>query len=191
MSSHAGRDWRDIVALEFLEAIDAGDAETIALLWERATEDPELEEFLRELGKGLYELEGPGAGFEADADRVRAMAFKHLLAYEPPAPPAGPLTAADVAGKLQADADLGSRLDASDRIANAALLGRPEPLPDPPRLSALESWGRSLGVSASPRYWSAFREAVVMLLSARGTQEERLAAARLADPKADRPGGAS
>ncbi len=189
MSGLADRDWRDRAAMEYLEALDSGDAEAFATLWERAAADPELEAFLRMLGEGIYETEGPGADFEADAERVRAIAFKHLPAFTPPATPAGPVTAAEVARRLQADDDLGGRLDEADRLANADLLAREEPLPESRRRSDIEAWGRSLGVQASARYWNTFHKAAVMIEMARDQQTSRLAAARPADPKGDTRGG--
>jgi len=185
MTGPADREWRERAAMDYLDALDAGDAEAFARLWERAASDPELEEFLRDLGEGLLEAEGPGSDFAADAQRVRSLAVMHLPAFAPPESPPGPLTAADVARRLQSEVDLGGRLDPADRLANALILARDAPLPDPLRLSGLDAWGGSLGVTAGPRYWSAFHGVAVMLRLARCQQEGRLAAARRADPKAE------
>lgn len=189
MSDHADRDWREILALAYLDAFDAGDAKMLAELWERAASDREIEDLLRELSEGLYELEGPGADFDEDADRVRAAALRHMPGYVPEDAPAGPITASDVARRLQADEDLARRLDPADRVANAALLDRDDPLPEPLRMSALADWGRNLGADAGPRYWSAFHKVAVMLHMARSQKEAYLAAARRADPKAGKEGG--
>jgi hypothetical protein len=40
---------RDLQALRYLDALDAGDLETIAAMWEEAGHDPELEQTLAEL----------------------------------------------------------------------------------------------------------------------------------------------
>jgi len=191
MTVPADRDWRECAAMDYLDALDAGDFEALAALWERAAEDAELEAFLRDLGEGLYETEGPGADFEADADLVRSLALRHLPAFGTPETPPGPLTVGDVARRLQAESGLGGRLVAEDREANGSWIAREEPIPDPLRLSGLDAWGRSLGLTAGPRYWSAFHRVAVMLRMARGQQESRLAAARRAVPKADGPGGSS
>lgn len=188
MSELADRDWRDRAAMEYLEALDSGDADAFATLWERAAADPELEAFLRELGEGIYQTEGPGADFESDAERVRTIAFKHLPTLTHPPPPAGPVTAAEVAQRLQADFDLAGRLDEADRLANAGLLARSEPLPVSRRKSDVEAWGRALGVQASSRFWKAFHKAAVMIEMARDQRANRLAAARPADPTGDARG---
>ena len=44
---------RDLDRLQYLNALDAGDLETVANFWERASHDPELESLLVELEAGL------------------------------------------------------------------------------------------------------------------------------------------
>lgn len=188
MSERADRDWREVAAFAFLDALDAGDLDALAALWERAAADPELEEFLRDLGEGLHEVEGPGADFAAQADRVRTIAFRHIPAFKPDEPPDGPITAGEVARRLQADDGLGHRLDPADRVGNAHLVASEIPLPDPLRMSGLAEWGRGLGVIATPRYWAAFHKVAVMLRMARSQREGHLAAARRAEPRPRRPG---
>jgi hypothetical protein len=191
MSGSHDRGRRDREATRYLDALDAGDLEALALFWDRAASDPELEGILRELSEDLHAVEGSGTDFATDAARVRELALRHFPAASPPEDPAGPPTSADVARRLQSEADLGGRLDLEDRRANAVMLTKEEPLPEPLRLARLEQWGETLGVKASPRYWFAFHKVAVMLDMARCQQEGRLAAARRADPKAGRKGGAS
>jgi hypothetical protein len=189
MTGHADRDWREVAAFAYLDALDAGDLDALAALWERAAIDPELEDFLRDLGEGLHEVEGPGEDFESQAGRVRTLAFRHIPGFVPDEPPAGPITAGEVARRLQVDEELGRRLDPTDRGANSSLVAREEPLPEPLRMSSLAGWGRGLGVVAGPRYWSAFHKVAVMLRMARSQSAGHLAAARRSDPKPRAPGG--
>jgi hypothetical protein len=44
---------RDLQALRYLDALDAGDLETVAAMWEEASHDPELERTLAELDGAL------------------------------------------------------------------------------------------------------------------------------------------
>jgi hypothetical protein len=52
---------RDLQALLYLDALDAGDLEAVAALWEQAGRDPELERMLAELDGTLF-AEHAGAG---------------------------------------------------------------------------------------------------------------------------------
>jgi hypothetical protein len=191
MSKRADRDRKDREATRYLDALDAGDMKALELFWERAASDLELEGILRELSEDLYAEEGPGTDFTTDAACVRDLALRHFPGVASPEESFGPLSAADVARRLQSEAELGGRLDPEDRRANAALLTRTGPLPEPLRLARLKAWGESLSVKASPRYWFAFHKVAVMLDMARCQQEGRLAAARRADPKADKKRGSS
>ena len=73
------------------------------------------------------------------------------------------------------------RLSAADKHANGSLLKLDSTLvPDDLSLPHFEKWKTSLGVSASSRYWRAFRQAVVLLMMGRSEQAGVLAAARRA-----------
>jgi hypothetical protein len=176
----------DRVALRYLDALDAGDLETAALLWEAAADDPDLERLLGEVTDGVAEEEGVSGLAEA-AEQVRALLRATMpSAYPAEAPP--PLSVGDVAARLQADAAAGARLDAADRVTNSRLLGDQRQLPDHLGLPHFEEWRKSLGVSASPYYWRAFRDAAVSLAMGRCEQAVVLAAARPAGPpKGGRP----
>jgi hypothetical protein len=165
-------------ALHYLDALDAGDVDTLARLWEQATVDPELEKVLGELTDGLAAEEGPTPSWEADAAQVRALLRQHLPAAFAAAEAPAPLTVGDVAARLQADSALGARLSAADRAANSRLLGDPTPVPEELGLPQFEKWQATLGVRAGPHYWRAFRQAAVLLAMGRCQQAGELAAAR-------------
>jgi hypothetical protein len=167
-------------ALRYLDALDAGDAAALAELWERAAEDPQLEQVLGDLTDGLADLEGPSPSWEIDAERVRDLLREHLPSafHEEHAPP--PLTVRDVAARLQTDSALGTRFQDTDRTANARLLADTTPLPEELGLPHFEKWRTSLGVNASAHYWRSFRQAAVLLAMGRCQQAGELAAARRA-----------
>jgi hypothetical protein len=175
-----GARW-DEVGLRLLDALDAGDLDAVAALWERAAADPELEGVLGELTDGLAVQEGPEAGWQADARRVEALLRRTMPSAFPAAEP-GPLTVGDVAARVQADGALAGRLSAADREANARLLADRTPLPDDLGLPHFERWRAALGVEAGPHYWRAFRQAAVLLAMGRCQRAGELAAARQASP---------
>jgi hypothetical protein len=188
MSDHADRFWRDWAAIEYLDALDAGDFDALAAFWERAEADPELEALLREIGEDL-EVEGtPGADFLADAARVVDLARRHMPGAFPDDGPAAPLTAADVARRLEAEPEF-RRFDAADRGAHSRLLAEAATVPDGLGQSRVDEWLRVLGVAAGPSYRRAFRKVAVLLDMARCQREGRLAAARRANPPKDEKGG--
>ena len=54
---------RDLKALRYLDALNAGDLEAVAALWEEATHDPELERMLAELDGAMFrEIPGNPSG---------------------------------------------------------------------------------------------------------------------------------
>jgi hypothetical protein len=52
---------QDLQTLRYLDALDAGDLETLAALWEEASRDPELERILTELDGVLFEARLAGS----------------------------------------------------------------------------------------------------------------------------------
>jgi hypothetical protein len=190
MSAHTDRFWRERMAVRYLDALDAGDLDAVVALWELAATDPELIALLHELDEGLQAEGGTGTDFVTDAARVLELAREHLPSAFPPDDPPGPLTAADVARRLEAEAEF-RRLGPSDRAVHARLLAEaaqvPEDLGQPP----LDRWMEGLGIVASPTYRRAFRKVALLMDMARCQQEGRLAAARRATPPADPKGGPS
>jgi hypothetical protein len=59
---------RDLKALRYLDALNAGDLEAVAALWEQASRDPELERILAELEGALFVENSTGTG-NAGAER--------------------------------------------------------------------------------------------------------------------------
>lgn len=190
MSRHEDRHWRERESLRYLDALDAGDLDAVAAIWGEAAADPELEALLRDLDDGLYSEEGPGTDFRVDAARIVNIARQCFPAAFPGEGPAGPLTAAEVARRLEAEPEF-RHLDAGDRLAHARLLAEAASVPDHLGQPGLDHWLARLGVTAGLNYRRAFRKAAVLMTMARGQREGRLAAARRAKPEAKPGGGAS
>ncbi len=190
MSAHADRFWRERMAVRYLDALDAADLDALVALWEEAAARPEIEALLHELNEGLEAEEGQGTGFATDATRVLELARRHLPSAFPPDEPPGPLTASDVARRLEAEPEF-RRLDPADRVAHARLLADATPIPDALGQPQLDRWIQGLGVTAGPAYRRVFRKVAVLLSMARGQQEGRLAAARQAPPPIEPKGGRS
>ncbi len=190
MSGRDDRFWTERMAVRYLDALDAGDLDSVAKLWEQAAGDPELASLLDDINKGLEDEEGPGTDFDTDAGRVIEMARRHLPSAFPVVTPTGPVVAAEVARRLEAEPEF-RRLDPADRGAHARLLADVTPLPDSLGQPGVDRWLRALGVVAGPVYRKAFRKVAILMEMARGQGEARLAAARPANPPVDGKGGVS
>jgi hypothetical protein len=187
MSDHDDRFRDERIAVRYLDALDAGDLDAIAALWEEAANDPRLAKLLDELDRGLDAEEGSGTDFATDAARVIELARRHLPSAFPVDQPTGPVVAADVARRLEAEPEF-RRFDPSDRAAHSHLLADITPLPDSLGQPDIDRWLRESGVVAGPVYRKAFRKVAVLIQMARGQGEARLAAARRADPSAGKGG---
>ncbi len=188
MSAHTDRFWRERMAVRYLDALDAGDLEAIVELWDQAAADPELEALLHELNDGLHAEEGLGTDFATDATRVLELARRAMPTAFPVEESPGPLTAADVARRLEAEPEF-RRLNPADRAAHARLLADATVVPDLAGQAQFDRWLQGLGVVASPSYRRAFRKVASLMDMARCQQEGRLAAARRATPPDDPTGG--
>jgi hypothetical protein len=190
MSHEPDRHWRERAALRYLDALDTGDLDVVASMWRQAADDPHLEELLRDLDEGLYAEEGPESDFQIDAARITELVRRHIPSAFPPEGPAGPLTAAEVARRLEAEPEF-RRLSPADRAAHARLLADATPVPDALGQPQFDRWLQGIGVSAGPAYRWAYRKVAVLLSMARCQEEGRLAAARRATPRPDTEGGRS
>jgi hypothetical protein len=70
---------QDLKALRYLDALDAGDLEAVAALWEEASRNPELERTLAELDSTLF-VENRTANADAGAEGVSGLLPKPLPA---------------------------------------------------------------------------------------------------------------
>jgi len=167
----------------FMKALDAGDLQSLAWLWDEAYQQPELAAlFVDMMNEAAREIE-PEDGWRSEIDKVQLLIAQHLstpIVEEP-----GPVTAADVAARLQADRML-SGLPDDDVQTNTRLLVDATPVPEHLGAPQLERWLTGLNISASPRYWKQFRKAAVLLQMSRCQQGAKLQAARRAVKKDER-----
>ncbi len=180
------RNWHiDKRLLEYADALEAHDWMTFGEIWNEAGTNPELEQALREFHEGLIEEHDAGTGFESDAEAVRkviADCFPERSSSEDEVQK--PLTASDVASRLQADLAAGTaRLTDSERKINDLLLSNSTLLPEQLKLPVFEKWCRQLGIEAGRSYWRIFRQTALKLNMNRSQQQARLLAAREQNPK--------
>lgn len=168
----------DRLAMHYLDAVDAGDLDAVAALWEQAESDADLAEALHALNAELA----------AEADRtaaatVAAAAEAHLTSGEVVHPAAGPVTVGDVATDLFRHAP--DRLPPEAHALNATLRASAEPLPADLGLSKLTAWAEAKFGPAPAGYWAAFHAAALKVEMRRASAVEFQLAAR----SAPKPGG--
>ena len=165
----------DKLAMRYLTAIDAGDFDTLAELWARAADDPDLSEMLHGLNATLAEEDKQAAG-----DAVVAAIEQHMPSAEIVKPATGPLTVADVADHLRKNPPAGLTIDAL--ALNDDLRRSTESVPAELGLTQVVEWGRRFG-TAPEAYWRAFRQAAIKLRMRRESAETYQMAARPTKPK--------
>lgn len=167
-------------AVRYLDALESGDLDAVAAVWAEAAHSPELEQLLCDLSEGLAAEIGLDDRWQVDVERLGRLIHEHL---PPPPEEPGELAAADVAARLQADFGIFSTLAPADKVANQSLLLNRTPVPAQLGMRDLERWVKSLGVSATTRYWTQFRKAAVLLAMGRTQRAGELAAARKAQQR--------
>ena len=86
----------DLLAMQFVDALEAGDFKTIDRLWATAALDPELETVLIETAAELAQAYDAEAQAGVEAAVVEAVE-RHMPSAEVMRPAAGPLTVSEVA----------------------------------------------------------------------------------------------
>ena len=189
MSIHADRHWRERLASRYINALDAGDLDAIAALWDEVDGDPAAEEFLRDVMIGVEDEESQEPDLAESAVLVADLA-RHTMPSAFPFPDAPKaLTVADVARRLESEPEF-RRLSPDDRRDHLRLADDPTPLPEALGWPQFERWSQGLGAKVSKPYWKAFHKVALMMTTSRNQQEGRLAAARRATPPQGGKGGA-
>jgi len=165
----------DKLAMRYLAAIDAGDFDTLADLWVRASDDPDLCELLHGLNATLAEEDSQAAG-----DAVVARIEQHMRSAEIIKPTEGPLTVAEVADHLRKHPPPGLTID--ELALNDALRRAAEVVPGDLGLSRVVEWGTRFG-TAPEAYWRAFRQAALKLRMRQESAASYQMAARPTKPK--------
>jgi hypothetical protein len=165
---------REKMIHHYIQALDQGDIDGVAVVLEAALDDPELDRVIAEINLALQEEEQltPTA---VDAQLVRDLLRKHLpSAFHVDERDERLLTVGDVAARLQAD----RRVPTADQEANRRLLGSSAPLPTWLSAQAVSRLIAELGVAASDRFLRAFRDTAIMLGMGHRHSQAQLAAAR-------------
>lgn len=169
---------RDRAVDRYIQALDQGDLETIAVMLEQASHDPELDRLIHETNDAFY-IEAGLDMLTTDAEQVRLLARQHLqsafvdeTAIE--AASERPLTVGEVVDRLHAD----RQLSATDLDTSRALRGSRLEVPDELTTQTVGDLAKRIGMTASERFWRAFRETAIMLGLNRSQTQAHLAAAR-------------
>jgi hypothetical protein len=181
----------DKLAMRYLAAIDAGDFDTLADLWVRASDDPDLCELLHGLNATLAEEDSQAAGDavvarieqhmrSAEIIKVVARIEQHMRSAEIIKPTEGPLTVAEVADHLRKHPPPGLTID--ELALNDALRRAAEVVPGDLGLSRVVEWGTRFG-TAPEAYWRAFRQAALKLRMRQESAASYQMAARPTKPK--------
>jgi hypothetical protein len=167
----------DLFALRYLEALEHGDLDTVAVLWAEAADDAELERLLHEVNDEL-------AGDALQVAKTENIVLKALEQHLPSAlvicPASGPLTVADVAEQLFRAPPPG--LTTEDLKLNDALRAQRQLVPEQLGLGQVLAWAAQFGDVHEP-YWKAFRQAALKLRLQRDAEANYQMAARPGPPK--------
>lgn len=169
---------RDRAVDRYIQALDQGDLETIAVLLEQAAHDPELDRLIHETNDALY-IEAGLDMFATDAEQVRLLARQNLPSAfvdetSIEAESERPLTVGEVVDRLQAD----RQIPATDLETSRALRESRLEVPDELTTRTIGELAKRIGITASERFWRAFRETAIMLGLHRSQTQAHLAAAR-------------
>ena len=130
MSARDDRFWEERMAVRYLDALDSGDLDTdCGTLGGGGGRPGAWRDLLDEVNRGPWK---PRRVREPTSrpmpTRVIELARRHLPSAFPVEMPTGPVIAADVARRLEAEPEF-RRLDPADRASHARLLADSTPLP--------------------------------------------------------------
>ncbi len=163
---------REKAIYRYVEALDQGDADTVAAVLDLALNDLELDQAIAEVNLAIQEEEQL-APLAADAEIVRDLIRTHLRSTrESGEAEDQPLTVGEVAAQLKAE----RRVPFPDEGANNYLLTNSRPLPAQLSAQTIKRLATDLGVRASDRFWRVFRDTAIMLGMGRSQQAQLLAA---------------
>lgn len=182
MTNRENQQRLDRLALQYLTAIETEDFDTIDALWERATEDADLDALLHELNAELV-AEQDTEERAIIASAVLDSIEQHMPSAEIVRPATGPLTVAEVAEHIRRHPPAGLTTD--DLTLNDVLRKANEAVPAELGITQVIRWGTRFG-SAPEVYWRAFREVALDLWMERTSAASYQLAARPQRP--NRPG---
>jgi serine/threonine protein kinase len=159
MTNRVSQQRLDVLAMQYLAAIDGGDFDAIEALWDRAEEDPDIGELFHGLHAELMHEQDASENARID-QAVLEMLQKHLPSGEIVQPAQDVLAVRDVAEYVLKNLSAG--LSAHDVILNDMLLSVAEEVPADLAISKIVQWGQRFG-NASATYWRSFRQAALKL----------------------------
>lgn len=174
----------DLAAARYLEALERGDFDAMAQVWQLARAEPELADVLRDVHAVLVE-EQDRRDATAAASAVTEAVAAHLPSAEVVRPATGAVTVGDVAVELFRHTP--DRLPAAAHALNELLRGSQDPLPADLGLSKLVTWAEAKFGTAPAEYWRAFRQAALRLELRRAAEAEYQLAARSVSPRPEDP----
>jgi hypothetical protein len=164
----------DLLAIQFVQALEAGDFAAIDRLWTAATTDPELETVFLETAEELAETCEAETHARLEAVVTEAVE-QHMPSAELVRPIAGPLTVADVAEFIRRHPPAGLTTD--EIAVNEQLRQSGQLVPAELGMSQVLDWGRQFG-SLPETYWRAFRQTALKLRMRREAEVDYQLAAR-------------
>jgi hypothetical protein len=168
----------DLLAMQFVDALEAQDFEAIDRLWTISASDPELQATLIETASELaqtYELEAQARVEGAVVEAVE----RHMPSAEVIRPVTGPLTVGEIAEFIRRHPP--ANLTTDEIAANEQLRPSAEVVPAQLGLSQVLAWGRQFG-SLPESYWRAFRQTAIKLRMRRDSELTLQMAARASKP---------
>ncbi|HEY7427110.1 MAG TPA: hypothetical protein VH682_22945 [Gemmataceae bacterium] len=164
----------DRLAIQFVDALEAGDFATVDKLWSACATDPELETVFLDTAAELARTLEEETRTQLEATVMEAVE-QHLPSAELIRTPAGPLTVAEVAEFIRSHPPAGWATD--EIVANEQLRESAELVPTELGMSQVLDWGRQFG-SLPETYWRAFRQAALKLRMRRESDVHYQMAAR-------------
>jgi hypothetical protein len=164
----------------YVRALDAGNFDEIAAVLHLAESDAELDRRIAEINSSIAEELGLAPATQ-DAMMVRELLHQYLPSAFEETDLDAPITVSEVAARLVAERSLSE----PDRETGRKLLHIQEALPDWLSLPEIRKLGERLRISASDRFWKAFREAALQM--SMGHSQNQMAAARRKRPSARHP----
>jgi hypothetical protein len=171
----------DLLAIQFVDALEAGDFATVDKLWSACATDPELESIFLDTAGELAQMHEAETRAQLETAVVEAVE-QHMPSAELIRSPAGPLTVAEVAEFIRRHPPAGLAID--EVAANEQLRQSAEVVPAELGMSQVLDWGRQFG-GVPETYWRTFRQAALKLRMRRESDVHYQMAAR--QPKRKRP----
>jgi hypothetical protein len=165
---------REKLIYRYVQAMDQGDVEEIAVVLEVALDDLELDRIITEIDLA-YQEEEQLIPIAQEAQLVRELLRQHLpSAFMAEEADNKPLTVGEVAARLKAD----GKVPPPDEETNRLLLTNSKSIPTWLSGKAIKKLAEELGVTASKHFWQMFKDTAITLNMGRSHSQAQLLAAR-------------